>query len=296
MVADILGIETETLGDAGLAIITVLGGAAALLTVGAALREWYRRTLGRRRDRYERLARLGTQAHLTFFESVLGEPPAMRKTKEATVEEYAPDLQATIGVEREFIECIFIDRDYYVLVVCDEEETVLAFSVTTRSKRFRPRFTFPPRPDLLGRRRWKKRVGQPYRPFFDIKLGKSRFADLPNEPQRPRIGIEHGARTYSYTELFGYGNPSHYQSFGFTASSAVAGAIGPLVKVSMKIGRGWGHTYPDDDLDAETTDLMTKVRRETVITTFTVLGPSIHGPENYPSTFGPHGDEVRTLP
>ncbi len=64
------------LGDSA----SLVGAAAALLVLAGAARAWYRRTLGRRRDRYGRLARLGTRAQLSFFEAVLGEPPAMRAT------------------------------------------------------------------------------------------------------------------------------------------------------------------------------------------------------------------------
>jgi hypothetical protein len=66
--------------DVAIGAGTLLGGAAALLVLWAAVRAAYRRTLGRRRDRYERLDRLGTGAQLGFFIAVLGEPPAIRHT------------------------------------------------------------------------------------------------------------------------------------------------------------------------------------------------------------------------
>jgi hypothetical protein len=44
-----------------------------------------------------------------------------------------------IEVVLDFIECFFIDRDYYVQAILDADETVFAFSVTTRSPRFAPR-------------------------------------------------------------------------------------------------------------------------------------------------------------
>lgn len=52
---------------------SLIGAAAALLVLAGAARAWYRRTLGRRRDRYGRLARLGTRAQLSFFEAVLAQ-------------------------------------------------------------------------------------------------------------------------------------------------------------------------------------------------------------------------------
>jgi hypothetical protein len=84
---------------------------AAVLALLAAVRAWYKRTLGRRRDRYDRLSRLGTNAHLTFFTAVLGEPPAMHRSLRSEVsvlDEGADDFRLE---ERTFLESVYIDRD-----------------------------------------------------------------------------------------------------------------------------------------------------------------------------------------
>lgn len=59
-----------------LLVTSILGGGAALFAMWEAIRRRYRTTIGRRSGNYRRLARLGTGAQLSFFESVLGEPPA----------------------------------------------------------------------------------------------------------------------------------------------------------------------------------------------------------------------------
>jgi hypothetical protein len=171
------------------AVAGLLGGAVALLGLAAALRGWYRRTPGRRRDRYERLARLGTGAQLSFFISVLGEPPAIRTTIEKKVRKFVPRDEAAddvgetddaatppqdeedlggefVVVPEAFTECFFIDRDYYVQTISDADETVLAFSVTTRKGRFAPTFTMLPRPRPIDRIRWRLQVGQPTDPCW----------------------------------------------------------------------------------------------------------------------------------
>src|SRR5207248_10474793 len=102
----------------------------------------YRRTLGRRRDRYGRLARLGTNGQISFFSSVLGEPPAMRRTEQSTGTHY-DDAGDSYLEPKTWIECVWIDRDFYVHTIADEDETVHAYSVTTRSKHFRPTFRQP---------------------------------------------------------------------------------------------------------------------------------------------------------
>lgn len=68
---------TATVAGDGSAI---LGAVVAAIALSAAARDIYLRTLGRRRDRYRRLRRLGTEAQLEFFAAVLGEPPAIRRT------------------------------------------------------------------------------------------------------------------------------------------------------------------------------------------------------------------------
>ena len=296
MAADVLGLELRDLGDVALGIATVLGGAAALLALAGAVRGWYRRTLGRRRDRFERLARLGTRAQLSFFGSVLGEPPAMSRTVPAELEEFDEQAGQMVPMRRTLSEHFFIDRDYYVQAICDEEASVMAFSVTTRSKRFAPTFSFPPRPGWRRRRRFKRETGQVFRPFYRVRLGRTRFSDL--TARQPRVRAEVGARTFSYTELYYFGNPGYYQHFGFTASSAAYFAkIGPIREVVEAIGRDWTGGVADErgQERLHNLGLLNRFRRETRVTTFTVIGPHLQ-PEDHPVTFGPHGDDVRTLP
>jgi hypothetical protein len=113
----------------------ILGGVVAAIALSAAARDIYLRTLGRRRDRYRRLRRLGTEAQPDFFAAVLGEPPAVRRTITKTdFLEYlgsgdpgydpdSPEVQ-TREVSRDLTECFFIDRDYYVQTISDADETV----------------------------------------------------------------------------------------------------------------------------------------------------------------------------
>ena len=58
----------------------IIGAVVAAIALSAAIRDIYLRTLGRRRDRYRRLRRLGTEAQLDFFAAVLWEPPEIRRT------------------------------------------------------------------------------------------------------------------------------------------------------------------------------------------------------------------------
>ena len=299
--------------DEANAIGTLVAALAALLVVAGAIRAWYRRTLGRRRDRYGRLARLGTGAQLGFFVAVLGEPPAMRRVvvKEDYREFLVPDdprfdegLEETqyAYVERRFTESIFIDRDFYVQTITDDDETVLAFSVTVRHHRFRPVFELPPKIGWRERRRWRKRTGEAFMPLFRVRLGQTRFSELDRGASDEQTGHHFkaslGARSFGYSEDHYYGNPGYYQTYVFTASSAagVPDGIGHLGGAIEEAGGGeWPDPNRSDQPDWDQMPKAQAFRRQAAVTTFTVLSLGL-SVENYPATFGPHGDEVRTLP
>lgn len=128
----------DHLVDAGGIFAAILGAIA----VAGLLRGLWRKTLGRRRDRYARLRRLGTNAQLAYFTSVLGEPPAMRRTFESEISRF-DEYGRWVPDSKTFIEVVYIDRDFYVQALTDVDETVHAYSVTTRSKHFRPSFRPP---------------------------------------------------------------------------------------------------------------------------------------------------------
>jgi hypothetical protein len=292
----------SALGDAA----ALLGAATALLALWAAARTFYRRTLGRRRDRYERLSRLGTGARLAFFVAVLGEPPAISRTQPRTVPVYDEERGKSVVTRVSYVESFFVDRDYYVQTISDEDGSVVAFSVTSRRRRFRPTFTGIPVPSRRERRRWELEVGEPYRPLFKVTLGRTRFHELSTEDAPPpQIQAEVGARSYSYTEGYYYGNPGYHQSFFMSTTSAARFAnVGDLTDLhrgllSVRPGvLGWPDREAYDEGAPEAKEVPTPVerfRRATTVTTYTVLGPQVD-PTHYDFTFGPHGDEVRTLP
>jgi hypothetical protein len=290
----------------------ILGAIVAAIALSAVGREVYLRTVGRRWDRYRRLRRLGTEAQLDFFAAVLGEPPAIRRTitKDDYLEylsradpAYDPDGSEvqTREVRRSFTECFFIDRDYYVQTISDADGTVLAYSVTSRSRRFRPRLEVPTRPPLRTRWKNKGRSRREEGKVLKVRLMSTRFAELDSPDPRQFNGVRFeaytGARSYAYSEFHYMGAIGVYQDFVLTASSVSPG-VARYPDLAAALGEVGGGKWPDqdraDDPDWEDLPLLQKFRRESRIGGFTVT--SVKLPiGNYPSTYGPHGEGIRTL-
>lgn len=194
-------------------ILTALVLSATILAAGWSL---YKRTLDRRRDRYARLRRLGTNAQTSFFSSALGDPPAMRRKQESMVTRYDDDGNAYLE-PKTWLECVWIDRDFYVHGVADEDETIHAYSVTTRTKRFRPAFRQPGAHYV--ERRWLARLLQRphYKPNPKIRLGKTRFHEL-GRPEQAASWL--GAHNAHYYESYWGANPGYYQYFVYSINDA----------------------------------------------------------------------------
>lgn len=287
-----------------LLISALVGAISASILVLGALRVLLLKTVWRRWSAYGRLSRLGTGAQLPFFTSVLGEPPAVQRTvfQTETVGAAGNDPRDPGRADprsQSFIVSVFIDRDYYVQTISDDDQTVLAYSVTTRSRRFRPSLHPVPALDFsrirLRRSKEDRRV-QPH-----IVLGKTRFSDLDaTEPEHfapPRLRLRIGAHNFDYSETSYFGNPGRYQSFAWTASDvARQGPLGSFANIAAGLDpdRWMNFAEPDDPDWSELADLH-RFRRETAITTYTVCDVRLPI-EKYPLwCFGVGEHEVRTL-
>jgi hypothetical protein len=205
----------------------------------------YRRTLGRRRDRFGRLARLGTNAQISFFSSVLGEPPAMSRIEDGAVTRFDEAGNPHREAKR-WIECTWIDRDFYVHAVADAEGTIHAYSVTTRSTRFRPTFRQPGGwwidRGRLGRFLRLPRV----RPHPKVVLGRTRFHEL-GRPEKAAAWI--GAHNANYYDAYWGGNPGYYQWFVYSINDAGLDRDTPWDYETMR-DFSWGFEN-DDVLDPQ---------------------------------------------
>lgn len=301
---------TTDSGSPVLLVTALIGALSASLFIFGALRVLLLRTIGRRRDRYGRISRLGTGAQLPFFTSVLGEPPAVQHSVvkddymvllDRDDPEWDPESHQLKAQSREFVVSVFIDRDYYVQTISDDDQTVLAYSVTTRSRRFRP--SLRPVPAYGRRERLRlRRDGSLRRLQPRVVLGRTRFADLdatePDHFAPPRLRFRLGAHNFDYSETAYYGLPGRYQSFVWSASDvARQGPLGSVAGVRSGFpDDGWSRIGSSDAWPdwSELIELR-RFRRETAITTYTVCRVDL-SLDNYPlHRFGVGDHEVWTL-
>jgi hypothetical protein len=287
------------------AYIPVLAAALALL---AGIRTVYRRTLGRRRDRYERIARLGTNANASFFTSVIGEPPAIRRGLTGTFNELVPGTDEFRAAQREYWESVWIDRDFYVHAFSkQEDDAIVAFSVTTRHRRFHPRLVAPGY-TVEERSKLMRRLGfsAKNRPLFDVRLGRTTFGEL-GPPGSTDAWV--GAHNMYYSEAHWYGNPGNYQWYVFSVNDAGVyetqdvHMIGTVMSEDGQWDFAWGFGSGTDP-PYEAMHGWQQFRQRARINTYTVLAPSLllhdYPPggdlTTHPTRYGPSSEHVRTVP
>jgi hypothetical protein len=94
-----------SVADAG----TVVAAVVAIVGFVGPVRAYYNRTVGRRFDLYRRFDRLGVGSHQSFFETVIGEAPTIRRTLTRELPDYsavADDESEPPLVEHTFTESL----------------------------------------------------------------------------------------------------------------------------------------------------------------------------------------------
>lgn len=168
----------------GLAL--VVGLIASLLIIGAAALRLYRNRLGRRRLLKREVEQLVPNAPLDWFRERLGAP-------------------VFTGKESGWRVLVWAYPVCYVQAVTRHDDEVVAFSVTTRARRWNPVFLH----------------GVPFsanRPSGEVRLGRSTFGDVGTEPQGVYGFL--GARRWGYSEAFYFGNPGLYRHYILSVNDA----------------------------------------------------------------------------
>jgi hypothetical protein len=276
-------------------IVAILGGLAAVVVIGASLRSLFTRTIGRRRDRYRRLARLATGTQLSFFVSVLGEPPVMRHTMSRDIKEMvrpgAPGFDETLvkssegqwhylQTTRVYTQSRFVDRDYTIDTISDEDETILQFAVTTLSHRFTPTFEMPPTRRRGIRRGSPRRSSEWPIPLFRIRLGRTRFSELAmsRASTRPCSRRPAGPAAGPTRRVFGSEDQATSRpSSSRPAAQAMRDICGDIGAVISEVGGSWPS---DNERRWEQLSAVPVFRRATAITRYEVVHATLSGPNS----------------
>ena len=156
---------------------------------------------------------------------MIGEAPAIRRSTTLELPDYSQltdDESEPPLVEHTFTETLWVDPLFYAQTVADKDGTVLGFSITTRKRRFAPRFAAPRPVSTLDWLVSKLTRGHRELPALaHVRLGRTRFSDVVLTGWGlPSVRCVIGARSYSYSEAWNFGNPGHYSDYVCTASMA----------------------------------------------------------------------------
>jgi len=174
----------------------IVGSVAAGIAVGEVVLSGFRRawarTLGRRREVSRRLAKLGLNQQLSYYEEVLGVAATRRAWGDSEEHVWVSDL------------C-------FVQAITDSKSAVVKFAVTSRRLKwpaFSPRFVMAPNSSEPAR----------------LRLNRTRLGQLPDPS---RIYGDLGANRVSYWEEYWFGNPGDYCTY-FVGNNDVAPADFPV--------------------------------------------------------------------
>ncbi|MFD9857421.1 ETEC_3214 domain-containing protein [[Kitasatospora] papulosa] len=196
--------------DTKLNVWTLTAVLTALYTLYGVARGWWQASLGKRRRLIRAYRRLAPYVRHDYVTEQFGEPAWEHKQ---TVRKYGTD-----GGENDS-DVVLEDDELtvrtwplgllgYLVTWCTEHDEVLMYSLTTRSRLFRPRMS----------------VG-PYR----VTLGRTPLAAL-SDPDLDASGPWHelGARRFSYAEQHYFGNPGGYLYWAVGVSDAGTPSAPPI--------------------------------------------------------------------
>jgi hypothetical protein len=228
------------------ALITITGG----LTV---LNRFYRSTVGYKRTLRRALARLSVGVNINYFRDILGSP-------------------AFVNARQEKREYVFVNKYFYVQAITDRADSVLAFSITTRSYRFNPSIR-------LGGHK-----------MLRVRLGKTTFSALDSVGKPSSVFSNENARRYSYYEEYYLGNPGNYLIYIFCINNTGCTAWPGYGRWDTYSN---GPKFPSDRDNIEGPEAVA-FRRKAIINTYTVMAGLL---DDLLQEFslGPVYDQVRLL-
>ncbi|TQF05536.1 hypothetical protein E6W39_29050 [Kitasatospora acidiphila] len=197
--------------------LTVAGAVTATGGVLVTIRSFWRKTLGKGRYYAGLYEGMALSVRHDVIKRQFGEHDWQFK---ATFQQYEGVHGQTTDVDL-LVRIWPLGKLGYLTTWCTlADDTVVMYGVTTRSRWFQPHV--------------------PVGPDYSIKLGRSRFAELPDPAQRPTGGrfAAVGARRFGYAEGHYFGNPGGYQTWIVGACDSGA-PMSPPIGVYQAAAREW---------------------------------------------------------
>jgi len=205
-------------------------------------------------EKYKRLEQLSTEVQLSYFKELLGNPVFVNYSPDRTQKEHT-----------------FVDDQYFVQAITNQDNKVLAYSVTTREKDFQPNIIFVNK---------------------NVFLGKTKFSEI--ESGKDCYGIAANWGSY-YFEKYSGACPGFYQHYLFGVTDTGYWPEGISID-SLTFGStptfGEQRYLEEHKLDWEKGDR--KEREETPINTYMIISPFID-PANIKFGFGPNINQIRLI-
>lgn len=265
----------------------IFGGVAAALGIAKTVPAWWRNGPGKRRTWARAFNQLAPHVRPAYVADLFGQPAFEMQThaQQMTFPEHDEDAWPTM-VDRPLVERVWILGADGYLTTWSEETAVLAYSLTTASRRFHPKIRMGSAPDSNGA-------------FYDVHLGRTRFSQLGaalHSNHLEGLASWKGARRHEYYETYYFGNPGHYLSWSCGASgagycAAAGGAMDRLGPDGSPFLRG----DLVDDLSVEHRKALAEFRSHAIVNSLMVRASSLLVIEPDRPRTGPEYDVVRLV-
>ncbi|MGW1942377.1 ETEC_3214 domain-containing protein [Streptomyces goshikiensis] len=244
--------------DTKLNVWTLAAVLTALYTLLGLVAGWWRARLGKPRQLAKAYRRMAPRVRHDYVKSLFGEPAweHEQEVKKYGAGEHDEVILKTVGLT---VRTWPLGTLGYLATWCDEHDSVLMYSLTTRSRFFRPRVAIGP---------------------HRVTLGRTRLASLPApHPDAEGPWAALGARRFSYAEQHYFGNLGGYLHW----AAGVSDAGSPLFPPVGCTGDGWG---PEE---------LAEYRCGARISSVLVVGSTIALDSVLPYGVAPDYDRVRLL-
>ena len=249
------------LWDVTSGFLAAAGSFLAALGVGKLLLDWWRQGPGRRRRWRSLFMHITLQARADYVIALFGEP-VYRQSRGGWRFKVAGEINKIEKENVTFTERVWpLASDGYLQILTDELDNVVRCSLTTRSRRFRPRLPVGAISENV--------------PMFVIQLGRTLFSEIPRLPDRVYRGPYGATAPYEYRQSYYGARPGGYADWTCTYNAAglrPAAPLSTLVPVppwqDALSGRGWLETLNDNQLNA-----LKLSRAATVVNTITIDHP-----------------------